>query len=200
MPVFDPNRAEKMEFRQVKIRNGYHKRSWVKNVCAIGLSSGFLEPLESTGLLFTHQILLYLVRYLQRPEPTQWDRDSFNLRAEATYKDGVMFVTMHYALSQRKDSPYWSSLTEKSYSIDLHEYIGNFTERNQAAIFSSMGYTEYSEADLIGNDFVKRVNYKKEFSPYIELRKQRIQNWNVVIDSAPTHFEYLKENIYYDFE
>ena len=45
----------------VNIRPGIHEKGWVNNVCAVGLSNGFIEPLESTGLMLTHDAIAYLI-------------------------------------------------------------------------------------------------------------------------------------------
>ena len=60
------------------MRVGIHERLWVKNVCAIGLSAGFIEPLESNGLYTVHEFLLELVRALHRGKTSQFDKDNFN--------------------------------------------------------------------------------------------------------------------------
>ena len=52
-----PN-VEKLEYRNIKSRVGIHKRLWVKNVVAIGLSAGFIEPLEGNGLYTVHEFLI----------------------------------------------------------------------------------------------------------------------------------------------
>ena len=56
----------KSEFKNIKMRVGRHKRLFVKNVVAIGLSSGFMKALESNGLYSTHEFLYTLVRTLNR--------------------------------------------------------------------------------------------------------------------------------------
>ena len=43
---------------------GIHRRLWIKNVCAIGLAAGFIEPLESNGLYSVHEFLFYLISSL----------------------------------------------------------------------------------------------------------------------------------------
>ena len=60
----DAERAEAAEFRHIKIKHGVHKHAWVKNVVGVGLSNGFIEPLESTGLMLTHECITKLVRVL----------------------------------------------------------------------------------------------------------------------------------------
>ena len=64
------------------MRVGIHDRLFVKNVCAIGLSAGFIEPLESNGLLSVHEFLINLVKVMKRGDGdsiSQWDRDNFNV-------------------------------------------------------------------------------------------------------------------------
>ena len=51
-------KGDELEYKHIKMRTGIHKRTWVKNVCAIGLSAGFIEPLESNGLYTVHEFLL----------------------------------------------------------------------------------------------------------------------------------------------
>ncbi|BCU96413.1 MAG: hypothetical protein CM15mV12_1740 [uncultured marine virus] len=59
------------------MRVGIHKRLWVKNVVAIGLSAGFIEPLEANGLYSVHEFLNYLIRNMQREKVSQFDKDNF---------------------------------------------------------------------------------------------------------------------------
>lgn len=110
-----------LEYKNIKMRVGIHKRIWVKNVCAIGLSSGFIEPLESSGLFTVHEFLMKLVRTLGRGENAvnQFDKDAFNYSCINQFKKFAQFVAMHYALSHRDDTPYWRDVGNRTYSLDL---------------------------------------------------------------------------------
>jgi tryptophan halogenase len=89
MTVTNANRVtDDLVFRDIKMRIGIHERTWVKNVVAIGLSAGFIEPLESNGLFTVHEFLLLLVSALDRPHINQWDRDGYNMAS------GDLFVNM----------------------------------------------------------------------------------------------------------
>ena len=57
---------EDLEFKKIKMRVGIHNRLWVKNVVAIGLSAGFIEPLESNGLFSVHEFLINLKKFYKR--------------------------------------------------------------------------------------------------------------------------------------
>ena len=105
--------VDDLEFKPITMRNGIHEKTWEKNVVAIGLSSGFIEPLESTGLMTTYEWLLSLIYTLRKGFVNQWDRDSFNYALKNIYYGHANFVAMHYALSPRNDTPYWQDVTER---------------------------------------------------------------------------------------
>ena len=105
--------VDDLEYKPITMRNGIHEKTWEKNVVAIGLSSGFIEPLESTGLMTTYEWLLSLIYTLRKGFVNQWDRDSFNYALKNIYYGHANFVGMHYALSPRNDTPYWQDVTER---------------------------------------------------------------------------------------
>ena len=98
---------------------GYHRKLWVKNVCAIGLAAGFIEPLESNGLFSVHEFIHQLVRTLQRESVSQWDRDVFNAKTTGDFQAFAEFVSLHYALSHRDDTEYWRDLANRQFSKEL---------------------------------------------------------------------------------
>ena len=57
---------EEYEIQLIDIKHGYREKAWELNCVAIGMSYGFIEPLESTGLLTTHENILRLVDVLNR--------------------------------------------------------------------------------------------------------------------------------------
>ncbi len=105
---------EDIEIRKINIRHGVRKRGWVKNVVGVGLAFGFIEPLESTGLVSTHEMIDQLVETLDRRECniTGFDRDSYNYTCQLLVSGYMHFVSLHYKLSQRSDTPYWKYQTE----------------------------------------------------------------------------------------
>lgn len=107
-------------FRNIKIpKVGIHKRIWVKNVVAIGLSSGFLEPLESNGLFAVHEFVMKLIRNIQRENVSQWDRDNFNYSCKKSFRAFAEFIALHYALSHRNDTGYWKHMLNKEWCENL---------------------------------------------------------------------------------
>ncbi len=111
---------------------------WVKNVCAFGLSAGFIEPLESNGLFSVHEFLHHLVRTLDRGPVSQWDKDVYTNACKTIFYGFTDFVAMHYALSHRQDTNYWKANFNKQWSdkvVNLlyeshHGFLNHAVNRN----------------------------------------------------------------------
>ena len=84
LSTVDPERAKLVEPRLIDIRHGVRKKAWAGNVVGVGLSYGFIEPLESTGLLTTHETIIRLVESLNRRDGwiTRTEREIFNYSSE----------------------------------------------------------------------------------------------------------------------
>jgi flavin-dependent dehydrogenase len=100
-------RAEGCNASHIQMRIGRHRRSWVKNCVAIGLSSGFVEPLESTGIFFIQHGIDQLVRHFPGRAFPEDNIDAYNKRVGDCI-DGVReFLTLHYRASSRNDTSFW---------------------------------------------------------------------------------------------
>ena len=99
--------VEAIETRKLDMRIGYHDQQWRGNTVAIGLSSGFLEPLESTGIYLIEManwaMLEFIPRYLAGA-PVQ---GHYNRILHNHYKNIADFLKLHYCLSNRRDTAFW---------------------------------------------------------------------------------------------
>lgn len=104
--------SDSLSARRLPFRTGYRKRQWRHNCVAVGLSAGFLEPLESTGIGLT-EIASYLIAHLL-PHDGEFERAArhFNTMMDARYQRIVDFIKLHYCLSQRTDSAFWRDNTD----------------------------------------------------------------------------------------
>jgi tryptophan halogenase len=214
----DKARADAAVFKHIKIRHGVHERSWIKNVVAVGLSNGFIEPLESTGLLVTHNSILRLIDTFQMKNCTvnQFDIDTYNarfLKEIIGYKD---FVSMHYALSSRNDTAYWRHVTENMHyskvlmGVDqtLNDGYSEFSKQvsdhefqielaGLLYISAGMGYIPAGKRFI---DFAART-YPDMAKSY-EIYKKRMDAQKVLMErklaKLPSHYEFLKKTIYSD--
>jgi tryptophan halogenase len=102
-------RADGCNASHIKMRVGRSRNSWVKNCVAIGLSSGFVEPLESTGIFFIHHGIEQLVSYFPARGLDEESIKSYN-KVVGNCMDGVReFLTVHYVASTRRDTDFWKA-------------------------------------------------------------------------------------------
>lgn len=116
---------------------GARRRQWHRNCVAIGLSGGFMEPLEATSIHLIQRAILRLVRMLPLKQVSERDVAEFN---DQQWQDMVQirdFLILHYVATDRRDSPFWrhcasmeipDSLTQK---IELFRETGRVFRRNE---------------------------------------------------------------------
>jgi hypothetical protein len=192
------------KFKNIKMRVGIHNRLFVKNVCAIGLSAGFIEPLESNGLISVHEFLINLVKIMKRGEQdtiSQWDRDNFNVECKRFFNGFTEFVAMHYALSHRDDTEYWRDISNKSFyenritddsiKLDLLAKMNNKQWLNSDAGVHCIG----TGLRYFGFDMLTDTSSDEE-KAMIELRDLEVKKWNTVCKDKPKLIQFLKENIH----
>ncbi|HSG55105.1 MAG TPA: tryptophan halogenase family protein [Paracoccaceae bacterium] len=93
--------------RLIKFTTGRRQRSWVGNVVGLGLSTGFLEPLESTSIHFVQSSLERLVEYFPTRAMDPALSEAFNRRTALEWTEVRDFIVAHYHLSERDDSEFW---------------------------------------------------------------------------------------------
>jgi tryptophan halogenase len=117
-----------IEPRLVRFKPGSRPKVWVKNCIAIGLSSGFIEPLESTSI---HLIMIAVTRLLQA-FPHQGISgavaERFNQQARREIEGIRDFIILHYHQNSRKDSDFWRHCREMDVPDTLKERIALFRE------------------------------------------------------------------------
>jgi len=205
---------EALEFKKIKMRVGIHNRLWVKNVVAIGLSAGFIEPLESNGLFSVHDFLWHLLRSLQREKVTQWEKDNFTYRCKKTFKQFSEFVAMHYALSVRDDTPYWRHCFNKQWcdkliTLQQDHLVGfqsiahnkmhdfHFDQRGgMHCIAAGMNWSPTDIPTLVYNNYRSIENMKKDWIPLIKELNYKKQNAIEKTKYKLNLLDYLKKYIY----
>ncbi len=97
---------EDLALRSIPFTPGYREQQWVKNCVAVGLSAGFLEPLESTGLVLIEAAVGMIAEMLPHSGPMAAPARRFNELMAARFDNIVAFLKLHYCLS-RRDEPFW---------------------------------------------------------------------------------------------
>ena len=93
--------------RHLALRQGRHARHWSRNCVAIGAAQGFIEPLETTALVYVQRAAASLVDVLERGDLGDTAQAAFNRGLDALVDGGRDFVVMHYKSNSRTDTGYW---------------------------------------------------------------------------------------------
>ncbi len=93
--------------RHLRFQVGRRRRTWVKNCIALGLSSLFLEPLESTSIFLVEYALASLITHFPDVDISASRAASFNQSLNDVYDELRDFLILHYALADRGDTPFW---------------------------------------------------------------------------------------------
>ena len=183
--------------RALKIRIGRRSRFWIANCVSIGLASGFVEPLESTGLHLTFAALKLLVEHWPDRNFAAAGIAAFNSQMSALYDEVRDFIMLHYVLSNRQE-PFWRAArmapVESSLQqlIALHDEAGRvrlgarpvFYEPSYHFIFSGNG--RLPRRSPIGVDLARPSEVARV------LDQIRAQNERFA-EAAPSHADYLAE-------
>ena len=141
-PLADP--------RPIRFRTGMRRLAWHENVVAIGLASGFLEPLESTSIHLIQQGIQQLIDFFPDRGFSPADVAEFNRANRFHYERIRDFIILHYHLNQRDDAPFWQAcatmavpetLTEK---MDLYRSRGRVVRRDNE-LFAEVGWIQVME-------------------------------------------------------
>ena len=125
------------EPNNLRFVTGMRRRQWHRNCVAIGLSGGFMEPLEATSIHLIQRSILRLIRMLPQKRVSQRDVAEFNQQMEQDMVQIRDFLILHYVATDRRDSAFWrqcasmpipDSLTQK---IELFRETGRVFRKNE---------------------------------------------------------------------
>ncbi len=116
------------EPRVIKFRPGTRLKHWRKNCVAIGLSSGFIEPLESTSIHLIQRGIIRLMQIFPLDGIKQSDIDEFNQQTRYELEHIRDFIVLHYKVTRREDTPYWRHCRHMEIPDSLRHRIDLFRE------------------------------------------------------------------------
>lgn len=136
-----------LEVRRIRFEAGYREVNWHRNCVAIGLSSGFFEPLEATGIVFA-EVAAGMVANLF---PWGGDHDTsarqFNAVMLKRYERARDFIKLHYCISARRDSDFWrDNVAAASIPDSIHDLLDRWRFRPPTEIDVDANIDIFTEA------------------------------------------------------
>jgi tryptophan halogenase len=185
--------------RVIRFQTGKRRKSWNKNVVAIGLSGGFLEPLESTSI---HLIQSHLLRLISLFPDTSFDPrvvDEFNAQSDFEYSRVRDFIIAHYLLNSR-DEPMWQACRAIEVPDSLKRKLDNFASAGRIFKDGEELFGEESWIQvLIGQGLIP-----ESYDPFVDLQpEERIVKYLNDIAAViakclavmPAHGDYVAQNV-----
>jgi tryptophan halogenase len=185
-----------VEPRVIRFQPGQRLKCWSKNCIALGLASGFIEPLESTNI---HVIQRGLMRLLQSfPQViTQTDIDEYNFQTNFEIKHIRDFVVMHFKLTDRQDTPYWRACRSMEITASLKHRIELFRDTGRVFRIPSELFAENSWIQvMLGQGIEPRQHHPvadimddDDLSKFLDEIKRSVDQ---SLGQLPTHQAYLE--------
>ena len=180
------------EPKLLRFQTGKRKKVWNRNVVAVGLSSGFMEPLESTSIHLIQSTIARLLTYFPDRGFDQADIDAFNTQCDFEVERIRDFLILHYKATTRADSPFWdycrtmpipATLQAK---LDLYQAHGRIVRENNE-LFAEVGWLQVMHGQGI---------QARGYHPLVDLLgEQELADFlgevggviNTCVDAMPTH-------------
>jgi len=168
-----------VEARHLKMKVGRVEKHWHKNCLAVGLSQGFIEPLEATAIALSFNTIAQFIQCFHEGNGTNKFEDEFNNDINSRF-DGIRdYVVCHYKANQRTDTDYWRdnaangnisetlsrilSLWKNSndFAGDMHKYnlVGSYQPKSWACMLA--GYGVFPKKNM--DQSIDYFPYQQEF-------------------------------------
>ena len=189
--------ARMAEPRLLKFRAGRRKRSWSKNVVAVGLASGFLEPLESTSIYLVQGAIAQLISLFPIGRVREEDRAEFNRIVDNEYDRIRDFLILHYHATTRDDSSFWNHVrtmevpdTLRS-KMDLWRRSARVEKYTQGLFFEPSWVAVYIGQGIIPQGWDQRADrYTAQELETAEARM--VAQVSSAVDAMPDHAEFIR--------
>ncbi|GGY48737.1 tryptophan halogenase family protein [Parvularcula lutaonensis] len=187
-PLADPH--------PLRFVTGHRRIFWDRNVVALGLAQGFLEPLESTSIHLVQQGIARLMAHFPDRRFSPAARDAYNRRTLWEYERIRDFLVLHYTATERDDSPFWRHCQTIPHPDDLRRKMEMFEQTGRIHREDQELFTESSWLAVMHGQGIEPSGW----SPLVERfpvadMQQRLARMHSVIDRAsdamPTHADFL---------
>ena len=180
----------------IKFTTGRRRKQWYKNVVAVGLSSGFLEPLESTSIHLIQSAIVRLIQLFPHNGFAPSLETEYNKQSELEFEQIRDFLVLHYTVNERTDSAFFNDMRNTTlpdslaHKIALFKESGNllreqndlFLESSWLQVLYGQGITPKDYHGLV--DSVPEVQLNQMLKRLLEIKKEPIAK-------LPTHDEYI---------
>ncbi len=188
-----------IEPRVIPFTTGRRKKIWHNNCLALGLASGFLEPLESTAIHLVYKTLVYFIRYFPDRDFESHTEQAFNQKINLDYQEIRDFIILHYCTTQRDDTEFWRWCQNMPVPDSLREKIQLFRERGQIDHMPGEFFTSDSWCSILEGMNVRPKKYHPLMDAFdsqmlAKTLQETAQNVYQAIMQMPNHNDYIQQH------
>lgn len=189
--------ATQSEPNHIRFEAGMRETVWYKNCVAIGLSSGFLEPLESTSIHLIQTAVMKLINLFPDTGFSASKTAEFNKQMNSQFEQVRDFLIMHYKLNQREDSDFWRYCQNMSIPASLEERLGMYLDTGQLTNCDNETFVETNWiAVLFGQNYLPNTYNRRADSLAPErlqaLMAQMEATVRAFVSNSPSHGEFVR--------
>jgi len=156
------------EPNRLRFITGKRKQTWNRNCVAIGLASGFLEPLESTSIHLIQSAIIRMVRLLPDAGFDPATIAEFNRQTDFEYERIRDFIILHYKATERDDTPFWRYCRDMEVPASLQRKIDLFAANGRIFREDEELFAEESWIQV----FLGQGVIPRGYDPLVDLRSE----------------------------
>jgi tryptophan halogenase len=185
------------EPRVIRFQTGRRMQQWNKNCIAVGLSSGFMEPLESTSIHLIQQSILRLIKMFPKHGVKQVDIDEFNRQTNKNFENIRDFIILHYHATERDDTAFWRHCRNMEIPETLAARLKLFRETGRLFLENYELFIDSWLQVMIGQGVVPQ-----EYHAIVDaMEEQELQGFlgkirsdiDATVAKMPSHQDYLEK-------
>jgi tryptophan halogenase len=184
------------EPRLIRFRPGQRRDTWRGNCVAMGLASGFLEPIESTSIHLIQRGVIRLLQLFPAAGINASDVAEYNQQTRTEIEHIRDFIILHYHVNERDDSDFWRACREMSIPASLRHRIELFRDSARVFRIPNELFAENSWIQvMLGQGIVPRQHHPSadlmgddELSAFLESIRRNVEQ---TVSRLPSHQAYL---------
>jgi tryptophan halogenase len=186
------------EPRVIRFQPGQRRQTWKGNCVAIGLASGFLEPIESTSIHLIQRGIVRLMQMFPADGIRQSDIDEYNQQTSAEIGHIRDFIILHYHVTNRRDTPFWRDCAAMDVPPTLRHRIGLFRETGRVFRIPNELFAENSWIQvMLGQGIMPQQHHQTadlmgdaELSQFLDGIRSAVDR---TVRQLPTHQAYMEK-------
>ncbi|MCA1713664.1 MAG: tryptophan 7-halogenase [Gammaproteobacteria bacterium] len=184
------------EPRVLRFVTGKRRKFWNRNVIAIGLASGFMEPLESTSIHLIQSSIARLTAFFPHAGFEQADIDEFNAHSDFEFDRIRDFLVLHYHATERDDTPFWDYCRTMDIPESLKRRMDLFRSNGRVFREANEMFAEPSWVQVMHGQRIRPQSYhplvdlysEDKIADYLATVRRVIDN---CVQAMPTHEAFI---------